>query len=232
MVYGDFAFCLVEVIPNSAWLCVGGDLVSEIFRQADRSSGTGRGSYSRLLRRAWRAACPGAFAATWVLRREARASRAGSRRAAPGWRGRVRRRTGLPPSPEGLDTDLISEAMKPEPRPAVRTWLNEQVAETLYLTSVTLAEILFGIALLPAGTLTRALDGLLGLFGDRVLPFDTDAARHYIALAVAARTAGRGFPTPDGYIAAIAASRGFIVASRDTSPYEAGGLRVVDPWQS
>ena len=79
--------------------------------------------------------------------------------------------------------------------------------------------------------MTRALDGLLELFDDRVLPFDTDAARHHTALAVAARTAGRGFPTPDGYIAAIAASRGFIVASRDTSPFEAGGLRVVDPWQ-
>jgi predicted nucleic acid-binding protein len=135
-----------------------------------------------------------------------------------------------------LDTNVISEAMKPEPSPTVRTWLNEQVAETLYLTSVTLAEILFGIAVLQAGrrrnTLTRALDGLLDLFGDRVLPFDTDAARHYAALAVAARNAGRGFPTPDGYIAAIAASRGFIVASRETSPYEAGGLRVIDPWQS
>jgi hypothetical protein len=135
-----------------------------------------------------------------------------------------------------LDTNVISEAMKPEPNPTVRAWLNEQVAETLYLTSVTLAETLFGIAELPAGrrrnSLTRALDGLLGLFGDRVLPFDTDAARQYTALAVAARKAGRGFPTPDGYIAAIAASRGFIVASRDTSPFEAGGLRVVDPWQS
>jgi len=135
-----------------------------------------------------------------------------------------------------LDTNVISEAMKPEPNPAVRTWLNEQVAETLYLTSVTLAEILFGIAVLPAGrrrnTLTRALEGSLELFADRVLPFDTDAARHYTALAVTARNAGRGFPTPDGYIAAIAASRGFIVASRDTSPFEAGGLRVVDPWET
>jgi toxin FitB len=135
-----------------------------------------------------------------------------------------------------LDTNVISEAMKPDANPALRTWLNEQVAETLYLTSVTLAEILFGIAVLPAGrrrnTLTRALDGLLDLFGDRVLPFDTDAARHYTGLAVTARNAGRGFPTPDGYIAAIAASRGFIVASRDTSPYEAGGIQVVDPWQS
>jgi toxin FitB len=134
-----------------------------------------------------------------------------------------------------LDTNVISAAMKPHAHPAVRAWLNEQVAETLYLTSVTLAEMLFGIAVLPTArrrsALTRALDGLLELFGDRVLPFDTDAARHYAALAVAARQAGRGFPTPDGYIAAIAASRGFIVASRDTSAYEAGGLPVVDPWQ-
>jgi toxin FitB len=135
-----------------------------------------------------------------------------------------------------LDTNVVSEAMKPEQNPAVRAWLNEQVAETLYLTSVTVAEMLFGIGVLPAGrrrnALTRALDGVLALFGDRVLRFGTDAARHYATLAVAARNAGRGFPTPDGYIAAIAASRGFIVASRDTSPYEAGGLRVVDPWRS
>jgi predicted nucleic acid-binding protein len=134
-----------------------------------------------------------------------------------------------------LDTNVVSEAMKPAANSAVRAWLNEQVAETLFLTSVTLAELLFGIGVLPAGkrrnTLTRALDGLLELFGDRVLPFDTDAARHYTELAVAARNAGRGFPMPDGYIAAIAASRGFIVASRDTSPYEAGGLHVIDPWQ-
>jgi predicted nucleic acid-binding protein len=135
-----------------------------------------------------------------------------------------------------LDTNVISEAMQPAPNAAVRAWLNEQVAETLFLTSVTLAEMLFGIAVLPAGrrrnTVSRALDGLLALFGDRVLPFDTDAARRYTVLAVAARNAGRGFPTPDGYIAAIAASRGFIVASRDTSPYAAGGIQVVDPWQS
>jgi hypothetical protein len=84
----------------------------------------------------------------------------------------------------------------------------------------------------------KAPDTLVGIeqalreAGDRVLPFDTDAARHHAALAIAARNAGRGFPTPDGYIAAIAVSRGFTIASRDPSPYEAGGLRVVDPWQS
>ena len=133
-----------------------------------------------------------------------------------------------------LDTHVVSEAMKPNPHPAVRAWLNNQVAETLYLSSVTLAELLFGIAALPVGKrrdmLAQVLDGLMGLFRDRVLPFDTDAARHYAELAVTARAGGRGFPTPDGYIAAIAASRNFIVASRDTAPYEAAGVVVINPW--
>lgn len=135
-----------------------------------------------------------------------------------------------------LDTNVVSEAMRPEPHPAVRNWLNQQPAETLYLSSVTLAELLFGIAALPAGkrknTLESALDGLMELFGDRVLSFDLDAARHYAELAVTAKTAGLGFPTPDGYIAAIASSRGFIVASRDTGPYQAAGLQVINPWEA
>ncbi|EOU9631063.1 type II toxin-antitoxin system VapC family toxin [Pseudomonas aeruginosa] len=134
-----------------------------------------------------------------------------------------------------LDTNVVSEAMKPEPDAAVRAWLNDQAAETLYLSSVTLAELLFGIRALPAGKrknmLDRALAELLELFKDRVLPFDTDAARHYADLAVTAKNGGRGFPTPDGYIAAVAASRGFIVASRDTSPYEAAGVTVINPWE-
>ena len=134
-----------------------------------------------------------------------------------------------------LDTNVVSEAMKPEPHPSVRTWLNDQAAETMYLSSVTLAELLFGIAALPAGKrkdmLAKALDGLMGLFRDRVLPFDIDAARRYADLAVKAQTGGRGFPIPDGYIAAIAASRGFIVASRDTAPYEAAGVSVINPWK-
>lgn len=135
-----------------------------------------------------------------------------------------------------LDTNVVSEAMKPEPHPAVRAWLNNQAAETLYLSSVTLAELLFGIGALPAGRrkdmLALTLDGLMALFRDRVLPFDTDAARHYAGLAVTARAAGRGFPTPDGYIAAIAASRGFIVATRDTAPYAAGSVTVINPWET
>lgn len=135
-----------------------------------------------------------------------------------------------------LDTNVVSEAMKPSPAPAVRAWLDVQLAETLYLSSVTVAELLFGIAALPAGRrqklLTEAVEGLLVLFTERVLPFDKNAAVHYAELATRARTKGRGFPTPDGYIAAIAASRGFIVASRDTAPYAAAGVNVINPWES
>ena len=133
-----------------------------------------------------------------------------------------------------LDTNVISEAMKPTPDDTVRAWLDEQAAETLYLSSVTIAELLYGIGALPAGKrkdrLTEALDGVMELFADRVLPFDIAAARRYADLAVKARAAGKGFPTPDGYIAAIAASRGFTVATRDTSAFDAAGVAVINPW--
>lgn len=133
-----------------------------------------------------------------------------------------------------LDTNVVSEAMKRSSDPAVSAWLNEQVAETLYLSSVTLAELLYGIGTLPAGrrkdALAGTLDGLLELFGKRVLPFDADAARCYAQLATKARAAGKGFPTPDGYIAAIAVANGFSVATRDTSPFEAAGVAVTNPW--
>jgi toxin FitB len=133
-----------------------------------------------------------------------------------------------------LDTNVVSEAMKPEPAPAVRSWLDEQTAETLFLSSVTIAELMFGIGSLPKGKrkdrLTAALDGMLDLFAGRILSFDTGAARRYADLAVKARAAGKGFPTPDGYIAAIAAAHDFAVASRDASAFAAAGLTVIDPW--
>ena len=135
-----------------------------------------------------------------------------------------------------LDISVVSEAMKAAPNPAVLAWLDKQAAETLYLSSVTLAELLFGIGALSSGrrkdVLTQTLRGLLRLFGDRVLAFDTDAARHYGELAVKARAAGKGFPTPDGYIAAIAAVRGFTVATRDVAPFQAAGLDVINPWDA
>lgn len=133
-----------------------------------------------------------------------------------------------------LDTNVVSEAMKPAPHPAVLAWLDKQAAETMYLTSITLAEVLFGIRALPSGrrreNLAIAMDGLMSLFHGRILPFDVEAAKHYAELAATAKSAGRGFPTPDGYIAAIAVSRKFLVASRDTAPYLAASVSVVNPW--
>ncbi|MEQ8813840.1 MAG: type II toxin-antitoxin system VapC family toxin [Thalassobaculum sp.] len=133
-----------------------------------------------------------------------------------------------------LDTNLVSEAIKPEPNPSVLAWLDAQAAETLFLSSITVAELLFGIGALPDGRrrdmLAARIDGLLDQFVGRVLHFDTAAARRYADLAVRARATGKGFPTPDGYIAAIAAAHGFAVASRDTSAFHAAGLTVIDPW--
>jgi predicted nucleic acid-binding protein len=134
-----------------------------------------------------------------------------------------------------LDTNVISEAMKQSAHPGVAEWLNRQAAETLFLTSVTLAELLYGISTMPAGrrkdTLAGTLDSLLvELYRDRILPFDADAARCYAQLATKARAAGKGFPTPDGYIAAIANAKGFVVATRDTSLFEAAGVPTINPW--
>ncbi|MDR6094680.1 type II toxin-antitoxin system VapC family toxin [Stenotrophomonas sp. SORGH_AS_0321] len=133
-----------------------------------------------------------------------------------------------------LATNVVSEAMRPTPSPAVLDWMDRQAAETLYLSSVTIAELLYGVGALPAGrrkqTLLSAVDGLIELFHDRVLPFNLEAARCYADLAVTARMGGKGFPTPDGYIAAIAVANGFTVATRDAGPFQAAGIDIIDPW--
>jgi toxin FitB len=126
--------------------------------------------------------------------------------------------------------------MKPEPHSGVRAWLNAQAIETLFLSSVSLAELLFGVAAMPSGRRkdgkSMALDGLLELFGSRIVSFDADAARCYAELAASARSKGKGFPLPDGYIAATAAAKGFMVATRDIGPFEAAGLSVINPWEA
>lgn len=133
-----------------------------------------------------------------------------------------------------LDTNVVSEAMKQKPHPGVMAWLNAQPSETLYLSSVTLAEMLFGLGALPSGKrkemLNEAFNDLVHLFDGRILSFDVAASRCYADLAVVAKSAGRGFPVPDGYIAAIAVSQGFKVASRDTGPFAAAGVSVINPW--
>jgi predicted nucleic acid-binding protein len=74
------------------------------------------------------------------------------------------------------------------------------------------------------------LEGLLSAFGGRVLPFDNDVARVYADIAARARAAGRGLPIPDGYIAATAFTHGYAVATRDTAPFIAAGVTVINPW--
>lgn len=133
-----------------------------------------------------------------------------------------------------VDTNVLSETMRPQPDSAVMAWLAGQAMESLYLTTLTMAELLAGVEAMPPGKrrqrVAAALDALLEVYDGRILPFDPDAARHFAALSAATRRAGHGFPIPDGYIAAIAASHGYAVASRDISPFEAAGLDVVDPW--
>jgi len=133
-----------------------------------------------------------------------------------------------------LDTNIVSEAMKPDPHPGVRDWLNAQAAETLHLSSVVLAELLFGSAALPDGKrrdrLTDALDGFMRLFAGRILSFDVEAAQAYAALMAEARTKGVVISTANGLIAATATANDMMVATRDTGPFQAAGIGVVNPW--
>ena len=135
-----------------------------------------------------------------------------------------------------LDTNVVSEPMKRHGHPAVQAWLDRQVAETLYLTAISLAELLVGIAILPDGKrkagLEVALTELLeSLFGTRLLPFDGPAAKAYAALVGRARAQGLTLSVADAQIAAIAAVHGFTVATRDTVPFTAVGVPVLNPWE-
>ena len=135
-----------------------------------------------------------------------------------------------------LDTNVVSEPMKAHANPAVAAWLDRQAAETLYLTAVNLAELLFGVETMPAGKrregVGAALAALLSkLFGARILPFDEDAARTYATLVARARASGLALSVADAQIAAIAAARGFAVATRNTAPFVAAGVPIFDPWR-
>nr|VFK45832.1 MAG: hypothetical protein BECKSD772F_GA0070984_12562 [Candidatus Kentron sp. SD]VFK49848.1 MAG: hypothetical protein BECKSD772E_GA0070983_12571 [Candidatus Kentron sp. SD]VFK81231.1 MAG: hypothetical protein BECKSD772D_GA0070982_12621 [Candidatus Kentron sp. SD] len=136
-----------------------------------------------------------------------------------------------------LDTNVVSEPMKTNGNQAVRTWLDRQVAETLYLTTISLAELMLGVELLPAGKrkegLHTALNRLLiELFGSRILPFDRSAAVAYATLVGKARTDGHSLPMADGQIAAIATVCGFAVATRDEAPFVAAGAPIINPWKT
>jgi predicted nucleic acid-binding protein len=136
-----------------------------------------------------------------------------------------------------LDTNVISELWRIAPDPAVLAWVDRQAIETLYLSAVTVAELRFGIATMPAGRRQvlyrdKLENDLLPAFTGRVLPFDLDASRHYAEFKARARADGRAIGQADGFIAACAAARGFGVATRDTEPFEAAGLRTFNPWDA
>jgi toxin FitB len=135
-----------------------------------------------------------------------------------------------------LDTNIFSEPIKAQANPAVMAWLDRQAVETLYLTVVSLAELLVGVETLPAGRRRHGISAGLGelvstLFGPRILPFDLEAARAYSILVARARAVGHTISVSDGQIAAIAAARGFMVATRDAAPFLAAGVPVINPWR-
>lgn len=134
-----------------------------------------------------------------------------------------------------LDTDVISESLRPAPESRVLDWINTQAIETLYLSAISVAELRFGAALLPSGRRkdklqNRLEDKLLPLFAGRILPLDVAVTKTYAELMSQARMAGQSISTADGYIAATAATNGMIIATRDTNPFAAAGLEVINPW--
>jgi predicted nucleic acid-binding protein len=133
-----------------------------------------------------------------------------------------------------LDTNVLSEVMKETPHAAVKRWMVAQVAARLVTTAVCEAEMLYGIAILPAGRRRTALHGaaekIFGEFADRILPFDSVAARAFADIAAARRRAGRPIGESDAQIAAIARSYGAAVATRDVDDFAGCGVRVVSPW--
>ena len=138
-----------------------------------------------------------------------------------------------------LDTNVISELRTVKPNPNVLAWVDAQAIETLYLSTVTVAELQYGLAAMPEGKRRivfqeRLEQDVLPAFAGRVLAFDLDASKTYAALMARARAEGRGeaIAKADGYIAATAAVNGLIVATRDTAPFKAGGLEVINPWEA
>ena len=134
-----------------------------------------------------------------------------------------------------LDTNIVSEPLRPSPDTRVIEWIDAQPLETLFLSAITVAELRAGVALLPTGKRRTGLQQnlekrVLPLFAGRVLAFDLACTRAYAELMARARTAGLAIATADGYIAAIAAANGFTVATRDTGPFEAAGAAVINPW--
>lgn len=136
-----------------------------------------------------------------------------------------------------VDTNVVSEPLRGVPEPRVAEWLDAQALETLYLSALTVAELRFGVRSLSAGRRRdrRAEDiegRILPMFTGRVLAFDLPASQACADLMAKARAGGRMLAVSDGYIAATAAANRMMVVTRDTAPFEAAGLKTVDPWSA
>lgn len=135
-----------------------------------------------------------------------------------------------------LDTNVISELLLPVPESSVVDWLAEQPSVAIFTTAVTEAEILYGLRLLPDGRRRRELEAaVLPIFAQdlagRVLPFDRDAADIYASIATDRRRIGRPISQFDAQIAAIALSRGAVLATRNVTDFEDVGLSIINPWE-
>lgn len=136
-----------------------------------------------------------------------------------------------------LDTNVISEPQRQAPDARVLAWLDAQALETLYLSAITVAELRGGIALMPVGKRRDKLHEnlekrLLPMFANRVLAFDMACTRAYAELLAKSRAAGLAVETADAFIAAVALANEFTVATRNTGPFEAAGLNVINPWDA
>jgi toxin FitB len=134
-----------------------------------------------------------------------------------------------------LDTNVVSEPLKPQPDPKVLAWLDAQAPETLYITAINLAELATGIAVLSAGRkrteLQNALDQrMMPLFEGRILHFDAKAAQAFASLSAKLQTIGTTISFAEGAIAAMALTHGFAVATRNTRDFKNTGVELLDPW--
>ena len=125
--------------------------------------------------------------------------------------------------------------LKPVPAQAVLNWLDRQAPETLYLTAVSLAELLAGFEALPTGRRRLELEQamarqILPLFEGRILSFDAKAAEVFGKLRVAAQAVGNTMGFADGAIAAIAAAQGFLLATRNVRDFRGAGVGLMNPW--
>jgi toxin FitB len=136
-----------------------------------------------------------------------------------------------------LDTNVLSELIRRDPDDGVLRWIDSLDATTIATTAITAAELLYGIARLPAGRrrdlLSEAAHRLVEEdLGGRVEPFDASSAAHYAALVSGRERDGRPISVADGQIAAICRNLGATLATRNTSDFEDTGIDLIDPWQS